>query len=109
MAKKSTKSPVKDFKPKRVAKPQVKKYPKNVAFEKCVLDPLLLGILISGANTKEKAEDLAKKIIASQNQRMSNHGYVQWQKGRESGVQEVKDSLRSLIGAAAEDHSHSIS
>lgn len=121
MAKKSTtKSLVRDFKPKRVRSlnPRTKNIVevdtkkakvKVIPFDKAMQDSLLLGLLISGTKSREEAEKLAIKIREFHTKRMADYGQSQFQRGYKSGEDNIKDSLRSLIGAAPEDHSHSIS
>jgi len=120
VAKKSTKSLVRDFKPKKVRSlnPRTKNIVevdtkkakvKVISFEKAFDDTLLLGMLISGTKSREEAEKLAIKIREFHSKRMADYGQSQFQRGYKSGEDSIKDSLRTLIGAAAEDHSHSIS
>lgn len=103
MAKKSTKSPVKDLKRKPAKKPRV------IPFEKAMEDTLLLGLLISGTKSREDAEKLATKIREYHLKRVVDHGKNRYMQGIKYGKEYVQSGLRELIGAASEEHSHSIS
>lgn len=105
MAKKTIKNPVKDLKrkPKKISKPKV------LRIQDFFTDPQLLGLVISGIKTKEEGVKLAQKIRELHFKLRGEVATNQYQRGYQDGQNSIKDSLRSLIGAAAEDHSHNIS